>query len=86
MTEEAARNGPTLAEYLFCEVNAHKKLKPYFKVLDPSCGFGTFLVTVYQKLIQIVQKQRQIILYNQNSLQISLCISMEWSVRRMHAM
>ena len=41
-----------------CEVNAHKKLKPYFKVLDPSCGFGTFLVTVYQKLIQIVQKQQ----------------------------
>lgn len=47
-----------LAEYLFCEVNAHKKLKPYFKVLDPSCGSGTFLVTVYQKLIQIVQKQQ----------------------------
>lgn len=47
-----------LAEYLFCELNAHKQLKPHFKVLDPSCGSGTFLVTVYQKLIQIVQNQQ----------------------------
>jgi len=47
-----------LAEYLFCELNDHKQLKPYFKVLDPSCGSGTFLVTVYQKLIQIVQDQQ----------------------------
>ncbi len=47
-----------LAEYLFCEMDKYKPLQIDFDVLDPSCGSGTFLVAVFQKMIQLAQKSQ----------------------------
>jgi hypothetical protein len=47
-----------LAEYLYYEITTVKPLNAGFLVLDPACGSGTFLVTVYQKLIEMLRTQQ----------------------------
>jgi hypothetical protein len=42
-----------LAEYLLSEVNAIRPLHAGYKVLDPCCGSGVFLVLAYRRLIEM---------------------------------
>jgi hypothetical protein len=46
-----------LADYLIWELDASVPLKQGFRVLDPSCGSGVFLVLVYRRLIAIQRKR-----------------------------
>jgi hypothetical protein len=42
-----------LAEYLLAEVNAVLPLESGYKILDPCCGSGVFLVLSYRRLVEL---------------------------------
>ena len=43
-----------LADYLLSEMEAVRPLKTGFRILDPCCGSGVFLVLAYRRLIELV--------------------------------
>lgn len=47
-----------LADYLISELNHFSRLSNGFKILDPSCGSGVFLVLCYRRLINLSMHQK----------------------------
>lgn len=47
-----------LADYLISELNHFNRLSSSFKILDPSCGSGVFLVLCYRRLINLVMHKK----------------------------
>ena len=48
----------TLADYLLTEIHQQKPLQLTYKILDPCCGSGVFLVLAYRRLIELAARQK----------------------------